>query len=139
MNIVINQPSSRELNTFSLILSFGVALIFGLLLPFMSGKLFPGEFPAWPWLFCVLFNVLMLAYSPAVKYVYVLWMKLGLVLGWLNTRLIMSFLYFFVFTPLGLAIRAFGGDLLSKKFDSDTISYRSKCKPKNICSLEKPY
>lgn len=139
MSTVIRKPSSRDLNIFSLILSFGIALIFGLLMPLMSGRVFPAELPAWPWLFCVLFNLLTLIYSPAVLYIYRLWMRLGLVLGWLNTRLIMCFLYFCVFTPLGLLIRAFGGDLLSKKIDLDTRTYRSKCTSKNKNSLEKPY
>ena len=41
-----------------------------------------------------------------------LWWKLSEALGWINSRIILTLVFFFVFTPVGLAMRLFGRDSL---------------------------
>lgn len=53
------------------------------------------------------------------------WMKVGHVLGFINTRLILSIGYFLVFTPIGLIRRMMGKDSLQRKFKPDQSTYRS--------------
>src|SRR5687767_5414962 len=36
------------------------------------------------------------------------WMRLGEVLGWVNTRIILTLIFFLVVTPIGLLMRLFG-------------------------------
>jgi len=42
------------------------------------------------------------------------WMRLGLVLGWVMTRVILSILFYGVVTPIGVLGRMFGKDFLGR-------------------------
>ena len=56
------------------------------------------------------FFALALILPVSLKYVYILWMKLALVLSWINTRLILFIIFYLVFAPVGLAMRLFNVD-----------------------------
>jgi hypothetical protein len=58
-----------------------------------------------------------------LKPVYIFWMGLAFVLGWINTRLILSAIFYLVLTPIGLVIRLLGKDLLDRKMDFKAASY----------------
>src|SRR4030066_1403615 len=45
------------------------------------------------------------------------WMTLAVILGWFMTRLILSILFYFVFTGIGLGGRLFGKQFLNLKMD----------------------
>ena len=62
----------------------------------------------------------------ALKPVYIFWMKLAFVLGWINTRLILIIIFYVLFTPLGLIMRLFRADLLDRKIDRNRDSYWKK-------------
>jgi hypothetical protein len=51
------------------------------------------------------------------------WMTLAVVLGWFMTRLILSILFYLVFTPIGLIARLFGKEFLELKIDRARDSY----------------
>ena len=53
------------------------------------------------------------------------WMKIGHVLGFINTRIILSLGFYLVFTPIGVVRRLFGRDSLHRKFESSQSTYRS--------------
>ena len=53
-------------------------------------------------------------------------MLLAEALGWLNSRLIMGLMFFFIITPMGLIARIMGKDLLKLKFDKTLKSYKTK-------------
>jgi hypothetical protein len=47
------------------------------------------------------------------------WMRLGAALGWLNTRVILTLVFFLVVTPTGLVMKLFGrSPLATKQCDS---------------------
>ncbi len=50
-------------------------------------------------------------------------LKLGLVLGWLNTRILLTVLFFLVFTPVSFVMRLLGRDPLARKFDPRATTY----------------
>lgn len=52
------------------------------------------------------------------------WMKVGHVMGWINTRIILGVLYFGLITPMGVAMRMFGWDSMSRALRQDAESYR---------------
>jgi hypothetical protein len=52
------------------------------------------------------------------------WMALGHVLGWINTRIILTFFFYGILTPMGLAARLFGKDFMRVRIASDADSYR---------------
>lgn len=58
-----------------------------------------------------------------LKPLYQLWMLLGGVLGFVNTRIILGVIYFVLFTPLALALRLMGKDILSMRYAKGKESY----------------
>jgi hypothetical protein len=61
-----------------------------------------------------------------LKPVYILWMRLALVLSWANTRLILLLMFYLIFTPIGLALRLIGKDLLGRRIEKGMASYWAK-------------
>ncbi len=51
------------------------------------------------------------------------WMTLAVILGWFMTRVILSILFYFVFTGIGLSSRLFGKQFLNLKMDHTKKSY----------------
>ena len=63
--------------------------------------------------------------SPAVlRPVFKVWMKIGHVMGWVNTRIILGILYFGLITPMGLVMRLFGWDSMRRALMQDVETYR---------------
>lgn len=58
-----------------------------------------------------------------LRYPYILWMGFGQVLSWVNTRLILCVMFYLILTPVGIVMRLFGRDPLSRRFDRDAGSY----------------
>ena len=74
-------------------------------------------------LISAIFFILAVVMPVLLKPIYIFWMKLASVLGWINTRLILFIIFYLVFTPMGLAIRLFGVDLLDRKIERKRQSY----------------
>ncbi len=70
-----------------------------------------------------LFIIMVFIAPAALKPVYIGWMKVGYILGWINSRIILAIIFYFVFTPMGLVMRLFGKDLLSLKIDKSAKTY----------------
>jgi hypothetical protein len=51
------------------------------------------------------------------------------VLGWVNTRILLSFVFFVLMAPVALLLRAFGRDPLARRRDPKSPSYWLKHKP----------
>ncbi len=43
------------------------------------------------------------------------WLAIGHVLGWINSKIILGFIFFLVVTPTALVMKALGRDLLSRR------------------------
>ncbi|MCC2641092.1 MAG: conserved rane protein of unknown function [Nitrospira sp.] len=52
------------------------------------------------------------------------WMKIGHVMGWINTRIILGILYFGLITPMGMVMRLFGWDSMRRTLSRDVETYR---------------
>ena len=60
-------------------------------------------------------------FRPAfLKPVYIVWMRLAFILGWINTRIILIVMYYLVFTPIGLAMKLFRIDPLERKKNEES-------------------
>ena len=57
-------------------------------------------------------------------YPYKLWMKLGHILGWVNSKVILGLVFILVLQPIALIMKSFGYDPLQKKKDLNTTTYR---------------
>ena len=58
-----------------------------------------------------------------LKPIYWVWMVFSTILGWFMTRVILSLLFYVVFTPIGLIARLFGKQFLGLKMDHSKQSY----------------
>lgn len=59
----------------------------------------------------------------ALKYIYIAWMLLAIVLGFVVSGILLTLFFFLVITPLGWVARCFGNDFLSLKLDRAAPSY----------------
>ena len=59
----------------------------------------------------------------ALKYVYIAWMTLTIMLGFVMARVILTLFFFLVITPLSLVARLFGKDFLKLKLDRQVATY----------------
>lgn len=62
----------------------------------------------------------------ALKYIYKFMMLVALAIGWVNTRIFLSILFYFVFSPIGIFLRIIRRDLLDRKIDKKCHSYWKK-------------
>ena len=84
----------KEKESFQILLTFGVTLcILGIAIPFI------------------------------LKPIYWVWMIFATILGWIMTRVILSLLFYIIFTPIGLIPRFFGKQFLELKWDKSKESY----------------
>ena len=57
------------------------------------------------------------------SYIYQGWIRLGDLIGKINTKIIIFFLFFFILTPIGLILKGTGKHFLSKRIEKKRISY----------------
>jgi hypothetical protein len=67
------------------------------------------------------------------------WMALGHVLGWINTRIILGFIFYFIVTPIGIVRRLLGKDPMGRRLRPDLDSYRVPRNPRPASHLTKQY
>ena len=58
-----------------------------------------------------------------LKPIYWIWMIFGIILGWFMTSVILSLLFYVVFTSIGLTLRFFGKQFLELRWDKSKESY----------------
>ena len=65
--------------------------------------------------------------------IFKVWMKIGHVMGWVNTRIILGILYFGLITPMGMVMRLFGWDSMRRTLMQDAETYRvvRQARPRN--------
>ena len=84
----------KEKESSQILLTFGVTLcILGIVIPFI------------------------------LKPIYWVWMIFATILGWIMTRVILSLLFYIIFTPIGLIPRFFGKQFLELQWDKSKVSY----------------
>jgi hypothetical protein len=128
-------PDRQELRNFGLLTGALIALVFGLLLPWMHRW----SLPRWPWIVGLALWLPAIIWPAALLPFYRGWTALGLVLGWINSRIILSLLFFLVITPMGLLRRALGHDAVARRFEPEAESYRVTSRARSKESMEKPF
>jgi hypothetical protein len=99
-----------------------------------------GEEARWWGLILAAFLILPAAIFPAaLAWPYKGWMWIGHVLGWINTRIILGFIFYFIVTPIGIFRRWIGKDPMGRKLGADLDSYRILVKPRPASHLKQQY
>ncbi|HZF02472.1 MAG TPA: SxtJ family membrane protein [Methylomirabilota bacterium] len=99
--------------------------------------------PAAPYLlgiggFLILFGLI----APrALKHIYLVWMSLAVVLGFIVSSVLLTLFFFLVITPIGWVARCFGNDFLSLKLNRAAASYwiPRERKPKAPAEYERQF
>lgn len=71
-----------------------------------------------------------LVWPRSLAHVYRLWMAVGEVLGWINTRLLLGVLFYGLFTPMGLLMRLRGKDPMRRTLTPEVETYRVVRQPR---------
>jgi len=124
----------KGLREFGLVTGGMFAGLFGLLLPWF----FSFDFPLWPWIVAGILWGLALLIPNSLKRIYQGWMYFALVIGWINTRLLLAIVFFLIITPIGLFMRLFGKSPVKNK-PSQSTSYRNLMLPRSPKHLERPF
>jgi len=127
--------SKNQLRQFGVVFAIGIIIIFGLALPLMAHK----QVPAWVPIATIPVAFLALVLPIVLKPFYIIWMKIGAVLGWINTRIILGFIYFTVFMPVGLLMSLLGKDPMNRRFKKEMTSYRIISDSTPAKNMERPY
>jgi len=109
--------------------NFGLTV--GLVLVFVGGVFWWLGKPFYPYLLMV--GIILVSggfiFPGALKPLQKVWMTIAVVIGWVMTRVILSLLFFLVFTTLGLVARLFGKEFLALKWKRADESYWNYRKP----------
>jgi hypothetical protein len=134
------EMSNKELRKFGLMTGGMLILFFDLLIPWVWG--FP--MPAWPldpsWSMKVaaVLAGMALILPASLGPVYKIWMLFAEALGWVNTRIILSVIFFLLFFPVGMIMRLFN-DPMRRKLDKSADSYRIPSSPPKPENMERPF
>jgi hypothetical protein len=52
------------------------------------------------------------------------WMWVGHIMGWINTRILLSIVFYALLTPMGLVFRLMGKDTMRQAFAESSTTYR---------------
>ena len=115
--------SKRKLLEFGIFIGFGFPLFIGWLIPALTGH----GFRAWTLCFGSLGILIGLTSPRLLYYPYKFWMKLGLTLGWVNSRIILGLVFIIVLLPISFVMRLIGYDPLRTKLKGEK-TYREKQK-----------
>jgi hypothetical protein len=128
-------PDRQELRKFGFVFATGLVLIFGLFFPWVLEK----PSPYWPWIVAAVFAGSALILPQILKPVFIAWMKIGHVLGWINTRIILGVVFFIIFAPVALLMRLFGNDPMHRRLDAAAVSYRINSEKLPRERMERPF
>ena len=126
---------NKQLRDFGLITGAVFALLFGLFFPWLRSH----SFPVWPWIFCAALSGPALLRPQALRYPYLGWTRLGLVLGSINSRIMLTVIFFLVIVPMGIALRLCGRDPMARRFNREAATYRVPSRQAPLRSMERPF
>ena len=107
--------SKKQLREFGLLIGFGFPLFIGWLIPALTGH----GFRAWTLWVGFLGLISGITFPSALYYPYKFWMKLGLTLGWVNSRIILGLVFIIVLLPISVLMRLIGYDPLQTKLKEE--------------------
>ena len=146
MTTLNHEPDKQELRQFGLLFSLVLLMLFGVLIPFIRFGLpnaWPflaaSAWPAWPWWSAAVISAVALALPAGLIYLYRPWMKFAQLAQWINTRLILMFLFYLIILPIGLIRRLLGKDSMQRRIDPQAVTYRTVLGEADHNDMEKPY
>ena len=119
--------SEKKLREFGYFIGFAFPIVIGWIMPAISGHLFR----SWTlWIGCS--SLILGILKPSLlSYPYAAWMKLGHLLGWINSKVILGLVYILVLLPIASIMKIFGYDPLREK-KNKKLSFRENKEGKEV-------
>ncbi|MCJ8318389.1 MAG: SxtJ family membrane protein [Colwellia sp.] len=132
--IASTKISDKELKEFGLLMAWAFPLFIGVIAPWILGL----GLQWWTlWLSGCFISLSLLA--PNLIYIpYKVWMFIGGIVGFINTRIILGVTFYLLIFPIGLMLRAFNKLQFKKKNDSQS-NYIKRTDKLTKEQLEKPF
>src|SRR5260370_39390595 len=100
------QADKRELRKFGIVTGAIFGLLFGFLLPWLRNH----DSPLWAWVLWVILSAPALLRPRLLRFPHAGWVRLGAMLGWINSRIIVAVIFYLVVVPMGFIARVLGRD-----------------------------
>ena len=114
-----NHIPKKTLREFGFLICLTFPFLIGWVLPLLGGH----PFRVWTLFISMPAGILGIFRPDLLIYPYIAWMKLGHILGWVNSRIILGLVFLIVLMPISLVMKSIGHDpLRTKKFTQK--SYR---------------
>ena len=114
-----NNIPKKTLRQFGFLIFFTFTFLIGWFLPLLGGH----PFRVWTLFISMPAGILGILRPGLLLYPYIAWMKLGLILGWVNSRIILGLVFLIVLQPISIIMKSLGYDPL-KKINKDLSSYK---------------
>jgi len=119
-----NNSETKQLRSFGFLVG-GVFALLGLW-PLLFGK----DMRLWAVIPAGALLFLAVLVPASLGPVYRVWMKIGHVLGWINTRIILSVVFYGMFCPMGFIMRLAGKDPMRRRYEPESNTYRVLSSPR---------
>ncbi len=116
---MVSKVSNKKLQEFGIILGIFFPIFIGFIIPLIGGH----DFKLWT-LFLGLASLILAILNPkSLLYPYKFWMKFGLILGFINSHVILGLVFIFVLIPISIVMKMIGYDPLNTK-KKNLVSYK---------------
>lgn len=129
-----NNKERQELRNFGLMVG-GIFLLIGVWPAIVRG----GEFRIEASALGLALTSLGALFPQSLKYAHWAWMKLGHLLGWINTRILLGFIFYGLITPMGFVLRLFGRNPMELGRADDLNTYRVTRKPRSTDQMKNQF
>lgn len=123
----MKELSQKELRKFGFLIGFVFPILIGWIIPLIGGH----SFKIWTLFIGIPFLILGVFKPKLLNRSYILWIKFGDCLGWINSKIILGLVFLVVLQPLAFFMRIFGHDPLKLKKNNNN-TYREITKNNKI-------
>jgi len=124
MKVFISKKILRE---FGLLIGFLFPILLGFIIPAIGGHVFR----VWTLWIGIPSIIIAIIHPNLLFYPYKGWMKLGKMLGWINSRIILGLVFIVVLQPIAIIMKILNYDPLRSRKNNQK-SYRETIKEKSI-------
>ena len=126
-----NTISKKKLREFGILIGFVFPIIIGWLIPLIRGH----SFINWTLLIGIPALILGIVKPTSLARSYRIWIKIGYIMGWFNSRIVFGIIFLLVLWPMSLFMKLFGYDPLKLQKNKKS-SYR-EAKNNHFVDLER--
>jgi hypothetical protein len=125
----------KELRKFGVTVGTVIAILFGAVFPWLFGR----PFRLWPWTVGGVLVAAALIFPSGLKPIYRGWMLLGQILNWINTRIILGFVFLIIIFPTAVIMRLAHRDPMVRTLEKARATYRVASANPSKNHFERPF